>query len=70
MKLKLYSPASTPAPDFVPVKSSTDKTPLEIDKLVHADRSGCTVTLASGTRIDFYGELPAGVIQSIMASVS
>ena len=70
MKVKLYSPASTPAPDFVPVKSSPDKAPLELDKPAHADRSGCTVTLTNGTRLEFHGELSPGAIRSIMTSVS
>lgn len=70
MKLKLYSPTSTPALDFVPVKSSSDKSPLEIDKPAHADRSGCTVILPNGTRLEFHGELSPGAIRSIMASVS
>ena len=70
MKLKLYSPASKPVPDFVPVKSSPDTVSLKLDKPVYADRSGCTVTLPNGTCLEFHGELSPGAIRSIMASVS
>lgn len=70
MKLNLYSPASKPAPDFVPVTSSTAMASLELDKPAHADRSGCTVTLANGTQLEFHGELSPGAIRSIMTSAS
>ena len=70
VKFKLYRPASMPIPDFVPVKSSPDTASLEFDEPAHADRSGCTVTLPNGTRLEFHGELSPGAIRSIMTSVS
>lgn len=71
MKLKHYQPADgPPAADFVPVTSSPAKTLLIFDQPVQAQRTGCTVTLANGTRLDFHGELSPGVIRSIMSTVS
>ncbi len=70
MKLKLYRPASTPATDFVPITSSSHKTPLAFDSPAPTDRSGCTVIFTNGTRLEFHGELSAGVIRSIMTTVS
>ena len=71
MKLKLYQPATpTPKPDFVPVKPTHLPTQKQVVQPLHAEQTGCTVTLANGTRIEFHGELSTVVIRSIMTTVS
>ena len=71
MKLKLYQPAtSPPKPEFVPVKPSQSTQHKKVVPPLDVEPSGCTVTLANGTRIEFHGELSAVVIRSIMTTVS
>ena len=71
MKLKFYQSAmSPPKPDFVPVKPSQSSPQKIVVPPLGVERSGCTVTLSNGTRIDFHGDLSASVIRSIMTTVS
>ena len=71
MKLKLYQPAtSSSKPDFVPVKPAQSQLQKQVVPPLHVEQTGCTVTLANGTRIEFHGELSAGVIRTIMTTVS
>lgn len=71
MKLKLYQPAtSSTKPDFVPVSPSRRSRQKQTVPPLHIEQTGCTVTLANGTRIEFHGELSVGVIRSIMTTVS
>ena len=65
IRLKLYHPAAcSPEPDFVPVL------PSSVQSSVPNDRSGCTVVLSNGTRIEFHGELSAHMIRTIMTTMS
>lgn len=65
IRLKLYHPAAcSPEPDFVPVS------PSSVQSSLPNDRSGCTVTLSNGTRIEFHGELSAHMIRTIMTTMS
>ena len=71
VKLKLYDrSASSMTSEFVPVKASSSQGFLEVDNSAQSSQSGCTVTLANGTLIEFHGELSTGVIRSIMTAVS
>lgn len=71
IRLKLYQPDSVcPEANFVPVSTSKTESTASIVEAVPVDRSGCTVTLTNGTRIDFHGELSVTMIRSIMTTVS
>lgn len=71
MKLKLYQPAPpSSVSDFVPVKPSPSQLHKQVIPPLNTEQTGCTVTLVNGTRIEFHGELSAGVIRSITTTVS
>ena len=67
IRLKLYQPAwVTLKSDFVSVSPSKTPPITPIVEAVPVERSGCTVTLANGTCVEFHGELSPGAIRSIL----
>lgn len=71
IRFKLYQPDSvTLKSDFLPVSPSKTPYITPIVEALPAQRSGCTVTLANGTCVEFHGVLSAGTIRAILTSVS